>query len=69
MTQNNTFDRTVFSLCLEIDDLKDELEDNSQYDELYKREVLITMFCLRGSCTDKKELKEMFERILKKCKK
>lgn len=49
--------------------LKDELEDNSEYDELYKREILITMFCLRGSCTDKKELNEMFQRILKKCKK
>ncbi len=44
------------------------LDWDSAYDELRKREELITMLCLQDSCTDENELKEMFKRILNKFK-
>lgn len=45
--------------------LKDDVGWKSEYDELFKREELITILCLEGSCADEQDLKEMFERILK----
>lgn len=46
--------------------LSDVLYYDSQYDELYKREELITILCLEGSCADEQDLKELFKRILEK---
>jgi hypothetical protein len=48
--------------------LSEQLNWDSAYDELRKREELITMLCLQDSCTLENELKEMFKRILTKFK-